>query len=298
MTNLMTMDRQQPPSVDVIIPVYCERSRSLAATLSACLQQTYPISKIFVVDDGSPEPVSLPDWAQSQPNISLLHLRQNQGISAARNAAIARSNARLLACVNTEVLPERGWLATCAEYLHEHANVGACFGRLVPEHPKRLLSRWRMRFQEPAKYGDTSGPAPFAPGHAVLFRREPIEQVGGYDVRYKSHYEDSDLCERMRQAGWDVHYLAETYCVSVQEDTLVELSKKQLRNSDWRSADDYSLARLFLLQSRWLVVRLCRNLLKGRFLFIPIDFAIWGRSLQIAVLSTLRISQAEGSTSL
>src|SRR5262250_259623 len=91
-------------AVDVVIPVYGERSEALAKTLSACLKQSYPISRIFIVDDGSPEPISLPDWAVSLPEICLLRLPQNQGISIARNAAIVRSKARLVACINTEVL--------------------------------------------------------------------------------------------------------------------------------------------------------------------------------------------------
>src|SRR6202790_1969206 len=92
-------------AVDVVIPIYGERGEALSATLSACLKLTHPISKIFVVDDGSPEPISLPRWAQASAQISLLRLPRNQGISAARNAAIALSNATFLACINKEVLP-------------------------------------------------------------------------------------------------------------------------------------------------------------------------------------------------
>ena len=107
-------------AVDIVIAVHNERPEALEATLSACLKQTYPISKIFVVDDGSLEPVSLPQSAQSLAQICLLRLPQNVGISAARNAAIVRSNASLLACINTEVLPDPEWLATCESYLSDH----------------------------------------------------------------------------------------------------------------------------------------------------------------------------------
>src|ERR1039457_2910603 len=102
-----------PLSVDVVIPVFNERPEALAATLSACVKQTHPVSKIFVVDDGSVEPVALPDWASASDQICLLRLAENQGISAARNAGIARSEAPLLACIDTEVLPDPDWLATC-----------------------------------------------------------------------------------------------------------------------------------------------------------------------------------------
>jgi cellulose synthase/poly-beta-1,6-N-acetylglucosamine synthase-like glycosyltransferase len=275
-------DGKKPLPVDVIIPVYSERSEVLTETLSACLKQTYPISKIFVVDDGSPEPVSLPDWAKLSPRICLLRLPQNQGISAARNAAIARSNAPLLACVNTEVLPDPDWLSTCESHLTSQPNVGACYTRIVPENPKRILSRWRMRFLE-SKFGEHSSISIFAPGHAVLFRREAIERVGGYDTRLRRIMEDSDICERMRQFGWETYYVAHSRCVSIQKDLLTELCKKQLVRSGWTSPTDYSFRRLFQEQCKWLLMRIGRNIVKGRLLFVPIDCSVWFGSLCIAV---------------
>lgn len=275
------VDNQKALSVDVIIPVYGERSEALEATLSACMKQTYPVSRTFIVDDGSPEPVSLPDWARLAPRICLIRLPQNQGISAARNAAIARSSAPLLACVNTEVLPDPDWLSTCESHLSNHPNVGACYTRIVPKDPNRILSRWRMRFQE-AKYGENSGPSPFAPGHAVLFRKEAVDSVGGYDIRIRRIMEDSDICERMRQFGWETYYIAHSQCISIQKDSLPELCKKQLIRSGWTSPADYSFRRLFQGQSKWLFMRVGRNLVKGRLLFVPIDCVVWAGVLWIA----------------
>ena len=276
------MHDQQRLLIDIIIAVYRERPETVAATLSACLRQTHPISRIFIVDDGSPEPVSLPDWADSLPAVCLLRLPQNEGISAARNAAIARSNAPLFACINTEVLPEPDWLATSVNYLSSRPSVGACYTRVVPVKPNRLLSRWRMRFQE-AKYGEQSGPSAFAPGHAVLFRKQAVERVGGYDVRLQRIMEDSDICERIRAVGWETHYIAQSRCISIQKDSLRDLCWKQLTRSGWTSPKDYSFGRLFLGQCKWLFVRAGRNLVKGRLLFLPVDLAIWAGSLWIAV---------------
>jgi GT2 family glycosyltransferase len=281
------------PKVDVIIPVYGERSEALAATLTACLKQTYPVSRIFIVDDGSPEPVSLPPWAQTSPQISLLRLPQNQGISAARNAAIARSNAVLLACINTEVLPDPDWLATCQNYLCSHSGVGACYTRIVPHRPNRVLTRWRMRFQEP-KYGEQSGRVLFAHGHAVLFRKEAVDAVGGYEARYRRHHEDWDICQRMRKAGWEAHYVAGSRCISIQEDSLKELAVKQLRDSGWYSPAEGSLLHLYFHLSKWTLIRAGRNVLTGRFYFLPVDAAIWASAMWIATARTLGFSKTSG----
>jgi cellulose synthase/poly-beta-1,6-N-acetylglucosamine synthase-like glycosyltransferase len=275
------MDAEQPLISDVIIPVYGERSESLAATLSACLRQTCPVSTIFVVDDGSPEPVTLPHWATSLP-IRLLRLPSNQGIAAARNAAVARSTAPFLACINVEILPDPDWLGSLLHYLASRPSVGACYSRMVPVNPNGLLSRWRMRFHE-ARYGERAGPARFAPGHAVLFRKKAIECVGGYNIRFRRIMEDSDICERMQAAGWETHYVPTSQCISIQKDSLHELCRKQLVRSGWTSPRDYSLWNLFLGQCKWLFMRVGRNLAKGRLQFVPVDLAIWAGSLYIAL---------------
>ena len=277
-------------AVDVVIPVFGERSDALSATLSACVHLTFPVSRIFVVDDGSPVPVALPDWARSMPQISLLRLPQNQGISAARNAAIALSTASFIACINTEVLPDPNWLDTCLDYLVSHPRVGACYTRTVPQNPDPLLTRWRMRFQEPA-YPGQSGPTPFAHGHAVLFRKEALDAVGGYDVRFRRHHEDSDICQRMKQVGWESHFVARSRCVSIQQDSLKSLAVKQLRDSGWYSPQESSLLRLYLHLSKWTFLRAARNLLKGRLYFLPVDAAIWARALCLATSRTLRSSR-------
>lgn len=279
------------PSVDVVIPVYGEREEALTATLSACAKQTYPINRIFVVDDGSPRAVSLPAWVQTSSQLSLLRLLKNQGISAARNAGIAQSNASLLACINIDVLPEPAWLSTCVNYLLGRPNLGACYTRLVSATPNRLLTRWRVRFLE-TKFGEQSGPTPFAPGHAVLFRREAIQAVSGYNPHFRLHHEDSDICFRMKSAGWETHYIADSRCVSIQQDHLAQLVGKVLREAGWYSPSEGSLVHLYFSHTKWTLVRVGRNVVRGRFYFLPVDAAIWALGLWTATTRTIRAAVA------
>jgi cellulose synthase/poly-beta-1,6-N-acetylglucosamine synthase-like glycosyltransferase len=52
--------KDRKPEVDAVIPVYGERAKALAATLSACVAQTCTIASIFVVVDGSLNPWGFP----------------------------------------------------------------------------------------------------------------------------------------------------------------------------------------------------------------------------------------------
>lgn len=270
-----------------MISVYGEREEALTATLSACAKQDYPINKIFVVDDGSPEAVCLPPTEGPSPQISLMRLAQNQDISAARNAALSHSETPLVACINTDVVPDPDWLATCVTYLRGQPRCGACYARLVSATPKRLLTRWRMRFLE-TKFGHQSGPMDFAPGHAVLFRREAVSAVGGYDPYFRLHYEDADICDRMRKIGWETHFVAESRCVSTQQDHLDQLIGKVLRETAWYSPSDGSLSHLYYHHTRMTLIRAGRNVVKGRLDFLPVDAAIHLRGLWTATIRTLR----------
>jgi cellulose synthase/poly-beta-1,6-N-acetylglucosamine synthase-like glycosyltransferase len=272
--------------VDVVLPVFNERPEAIAATLSACLKQTHPINRIYVVDDGSRIPAVLPDGTKDLPKICLLRLPENRGTAAARNAAISRSTAAFLACVNTEVLPNSDWLSTCFDYLAHHPKAGSCYTRTVPHTPDKLLTRWRMRFQEP-RFGDQSGPADFAHGHAVFFRRSAVDAVGGYNVHVGT-VEDSDISARMWKVGWETHYIARSHSVSIQEDTLKLLALKQLRDSGWVSPERSSLLHLYFHLSKWTMIRAGRNVVKLRFSLLPVDVALWIYALWIATSRTVK----------
>ena len=132
-----------------------------------------------------------------------------------------------------------------------------------------------------------TGSAQFATGHAVLFRREAVEKVGRYDVRLGNVSEDSDICERIRAAGWDTHFIAQSHCVSIQDNTVTEFAKKELSRNGWESPKDYPVSRLILDRSKWIAIKMGRNLVKGRLLFLPVDLAVWAVAIKIAISRTL-----------
>jgi len=274
-------------SVDIVIPVYNEDPEALALTLRACEDQTRTLRSILVVDDGSRVPAELPTWAAPRPEFCLITLPENRGISAARNAAMRRSSATYVACVNVEVLPQPDWVAVCADYLNANPSVGACYTQTVPRNPEKLLTRWRVRFQD-ARYPDRTGPAPFAHGHAVLFRRAAVDAIGGYDERFRVANEDWDISNRLWKQGWEVHFIGESHCVSIQSDTLKTLATKQLRDNGWSSAEESSLMALVLRMTKWTVVRASRNVAKLRWQFLPVDAALWGGTVWLATMQKVK----------
>lgn len=48
----------------------------------------------------------------------------------------------------------------------------------------------------------------FATGCCILFKREVLEKVGLFDERYFLYYEDADLSERIKKAGFKIFYVS------------------------------------------------------------------------------------------
>lgn len=93
------------PKVSVVLPVH-NPGADLSRALRSVLGQTVTDLEVVVVDDGSDRAV---DWVRDvDPRV--VHLRQdNQGVSVARNVAVARASGELVAFIDQDDLwqPEK-----------------------------------------------------------------------------------------------------------------------------------------------------------------------------------------------
>ena len=85
-----------------------------------------------------------------------------------------------------------------------------------------LLGLWWPRNPFTVRYRqlDADPAAPrivdWVSGAAVWLRRSALDEVGGWDERYFMYLEDTDLCWRLRRAGWEVAYEPSAVVVHAQ----------------------------------------------------------------------------------
>ncbi len=78
-------------TISVIIPTY-NRTNYLPETIQSILAQTYPVSEIILIDDGSASHFreQLNAISHISPLISLCHISNNNGVSYARNYGLSK----------------------------------------------------------------------------------------------------------------------------------------------------------------------------------------------------------------
>lgn len=209
--------------VAVVIP-----SWNSAALLPRCLGSLADQGvelEVLVVDNGSGDGSLAYLEREGVPHVSL---PRNTGFAAAVNLGAARVSAPVVCVLNADTVLEPGALRALLDALEADDSLGGVQPRILQLEEGRerdvaaarlysvgqRLSRDGRAFEEGA--GEAQGPASAQArevfgvcGAACLLRRELFDDLGGYDERYFSFYEDVDLNVRARIAGWRFSYVPE-----------------------------------------------------------------------------------------
>lgn len=200
-----------PPSeVTIVIPVKDRTdglARLLAALGDAALAAEPAASPVIVVDDGSADPDAVRTVAQNAGADVLRHPTA-RGPAAARNAGLAAATTPLVAFLDSDVVPQPGWLTPLLARLADPA-VGLVAPRIVALPP---VTGWLGRYEGVRSSLDL-GPdsalvvprsrVAYVPSAALLVRRAAVGAGFDADMRVA---EDVDLVLRLHAAGWRVRY--------------------------------------------------------------------------------------------
>ncbi len=166
-----------------------------------------PGYRVIVVDDGSVDPAAVTAVA-ARAGATVLRHTISRGPAAARNAGLAAATTPLVAFLDSDVVPEPGWLAPLLARLADPA-VGLVAPRIVALPP---VTGWLGRYEAVRSSLDL-GPDPalivprsrvaYVPSAALLVRRAAAG--AGFDAGMHVA-EDVDLVLRMHAAGWRLRY--------------------------------------------------------------------------------------------
>lgn len=184
--------------VSVVVPVY-----DAAATLAECLRgimaQSMPREayEVIVVDDGSSDASAA---IAARFDVRVLR-RVNGGAAAARNTGLFAASSPWVAFIDADCVASRSWLRALLDAVASPADgvpmlgaAGKTLGLRSSTPPARFCdltaSLNAERHLAHPRY-------PFPPSGNVLYRRDALLAVGGFDERFRT-YEACDLHDRLR----------------------------------------------------------------------------------------------------
>lgn len=196
----------EQPLVSVIIASY-NHGPYIEAAIGSVLAQTYSRLELLVVDDGSrDDSVQRIRQLQERHDFSF-RVQANQGLSRTLNAAIERAAGSLIAPFGSDDIMLPGRIATQVAHMANKPEVGICAGGIqeIDAHgaergPAQRFGERRLDFEDVFLDRKKGAPAP-----TLLFRREALEQVGGFDPEIR--LEDLLIELSITRAGYFIDVL-------------------------------------------------------------------------------------------
>lgn len=218
------------PAVSVIIPAY-NSAPFLAETLGSAFAQTYRDFEIIVINDGSTDNT---DEVISEFQDRIVYIKQpNRGVMAARNAGLKAARGRYIALLDSDDLLLPNFLEVLVGMLEADPDVSVAYPNARyfgwPKHDGKLhqdvfpvaqpVSFDRMLKRECYIFG------------LLVFRREVIDDVGGYDEALEGQgAEDFELWLRMLRHGYRFQFTTEVLALyRWRHDSLSNTGIKILR---------------------------------------------------------------------
>ncbi len=191
-----------PARVSIVIPAF-RASGYISTALHSVFAQTFTDFEVIVVNDGSPDKAAL-EVVLNEFCDEVVYLEQpNLGAGAARNAAILRSSAPLVAFLDADDRWHPEFLAVQVAFLAAHPGVDVVYADAV------LAGEGPLAGHRYAELAPSEGEVTLESllsqrcnvlTSAVVARRQPIIDVGLFDEGLRRG-QDYDLWLRLAYAG-------------------------------------------------------------------------------------------------
>ena len=186
-------------AVDVILPAY-NGAAMIRGALDSALAQDIPL-RVIVVDDGSTDESA--NIARSYgPRVHVI-VQQNQGVSGARNTALAAATAPYVAFLDQDDVWKPGKLRRQVELIEQHPEVAMVFTDMTILEPRgKVLEDGFLANTRP--YADLQRDAlgdnayllsielgaalvreNFISPSTALVRTQALREIGGFDTRFR-----------------------------------------------------------------------------------------------------------------
>ena len=197
---------------------------------------------VIVVDNGSKSPITIEK--KYKHKISLIRSEVNAGFSGGYNLGISQAFKNYpdyVLIINNDTIVDSDMLINLVKVIESNPKIGAVTPKIYfakghefhkDRYKENELGRvfwyaggfmdWKNiqsihRGVDEVDRGqyDKIEKIDFASGCCLLFRREVLEKVGLLDDKYFLYYEDADLNQRIKKAGYEIFYVPKAVLIHV-----------------------------------------------------------------------------------
>lgn len=237
--------------VSVILVSYNTKDLTLDCIKSVYEKTSGVDFDIYLVDnnshDGTCDAVE-----KAYPNVKIIRNPDNKGFGAANNIAIQLSDAKYVFCLNTDTLLINNAIKILYDYMENNETVGACGGQLYDKDMQitctvgNFPSILRIFFQfcglkylfpnywkekiSPAKSlnSNDTQPVDYICGADIFFRKSVLDKVGLFDENIFMYGEESDLCLRVKKAGFDIIFVPSSEIIHLCGKSSANIDKQKI----------------------------------------------------------------------
>ena len=221
--------------------------------IKSVLEKTEGIEyEIFVVDNNSQDG-SIEGIEKEFPNINIIKNPTNAGFGTANNLAIKQSKGKYVLCLNTDTILKNNAIKIFFDFMEKEENqqIGACGAYLTDgeDNPSNcggllpcassLFWKFGIRcfFKDyySKKYIGKLTPKDkniipdlgYITGADLFMRKNVLDKIGLYDENLFMFFEDSDLCKRIKDAGYKLALVEEAKIQHLEGKSTKNLLQKK-----------------------------------------------------------------------
>lgn len=238
--------------VGAVLLTMGKRPQELQRALTSLNSQQGVTLDVVIVGNG---------WnpAEQFPTEKALHLPENLGIPAGRNAGVAKVSGEYLFFLDDDAyLDDLHALSSLIGKLNAHHEWGLIQPRVVPEGAGEIPNRWvpRLRVGDPLK----SSPATTLWEGAVILRRHLFDEIGGWPENFFYAHEGIELVWQVYNHGFIGWYAAD---VTVRHPVInptrhLDFYRLNARNRVWLAKRNLPFPISFIYVSVWTIISIIR----------------------------------------
>lgn len=210
------MSAADRPLASVVIPNW-NGAHHLPVCLDALGTQTYPYIEVILVDNGSTDGSQMLVKEQ-YPQVRLLALESNLGLTGGNNAGFRMARGEILISLNNDTEAHTGFVEALVTTLQAYPEAGMAASKMLlfdqRDHIHSAGDGYgtdgipfnRGVWEKDEGQYDDPGWIFGGCGGAVAYRRSMLDDIGLFDEGFFMYCEDVDLNWRAQLAGWRCWY--------------------------------------------------------------------------------------------